>query len=141
MIAWAKDLRRSIDYLETRPDIDTAKVAYYGLSWGGYLGGLMPAIEPRLKAVVLLVAGLEFQRGLPEVEPINFLPRITIPVLMLNGSTTTTSRSRPRSARCSACSERRRTRSGRSSRRGAISSRGLNWSRRRSTGSTGIWGR
>jgi dienelactone hydrolase len=85
VIAWAKDLRRTIDYLETRPDIDTAKVAYYGLSWGGYLGGLMPAIEPRFKAVVLLVAGLTFQQGQPEVEPINFLPRITIPVLMLNG--------------------------------------------------------
>ncbi|HEX2450576.1 MAG TPA: protein kinase [Gemmatimonadales bacterium] len=85
VIAWAKDMRRSIDYLETRTDIDTSKLAYYGVSWGGYLGGLMPAVEPRVKAVVLLVAGLEFQRGLPEVEPINFLPRITVPVLMLNG--------------------------------------------------------
>jgi eukaryotic-like serine/threonine-protein kinase len=85
VIAWAKDMRRTIDYLETRPDIDTARVAYYGASWGGYLGGLMPAVEPRFKAVVLLVAGLEYQRGQPEVEPINFLPRITIPVLMLNG--------------------------------------------------------
>jgi dienelactone hydrolase len=85
VIDWAKDMRRSIDYLETRPDIDTARVAYFGASWGGYLGGLMPAVEPRFKAVVLLVAGLEMQRGLPEVEPINFLPRIRIPVLMLNG--------------------------------------------------------
>ena len=39
VIAWAKDMRRSIDYLDTRPDIDTAKVAYYGVSWGGYLAG------------------------------------------------------------------------------------------------------
>jgi formylglycine-generating enzyme required for sulfatase activity/dienelactone hydrolase len=85
VIMWAKDMRRSIDYLETRPDIDTARVAYYGVSWGGYLGGLMPAVEPRFKAVVLLVAGLENQQGQPEVEPINFLPRIQIPVLMLNG--------------------------------------------------------
>ena len=85
VIAWAKDMRRTIDYLETRPDIDSSRVAYYGASWGGYLGGLMPAVEPRFKAVVLLVAGLEYQRGQPEVEPINFLPRITIPVLMLNG--------------------------------------------------------
>ncbi|HLQ23256.1 MAG TPA: SUMF1/EgtB/PvdO family nonheme iron enzyme, partial [Gemmatimonadales bacterium] len=85
VIMWAKDLRRSIDYLETRPDIDTKRIAYYGLSWGGMLGGVMPAIEPRLKAVVLLVAGLENQRGQPEVEPINFLPHIRVPVLMLNG--------------------------------------------------------
>jgi len=85
VIMWAKDLRRSIDYLETRPDIDTKKLAYYGVSWGGYLGGLMPAVEPRISTVLLLVAGLENQRGQPEVEPINFLPQITVPVLMLNG--------------------------------------------------------
>jgi formylglycine-generating enzyme required for sulfatase activity/tRNA A-37 threonylcarbamoyl transferase component Bud32/dienelactone hydrolase len=85
VIMWAKDLRRSIDYLQTRSDIDAGRLAYYGVSWGGYLGGLMPAVEPRFKTVVLLVAGLENQRGQPEVEPINFLPRITLPVLMLNG--------------------------------------------------------
>jgi len=85
VIAWAKDMRRTIDYLATRPDIDATRLAYYGVSWGGYLGGLMPAVEPRFKAVVLVVAGLEYQRGQPEVEPINFLPRITIPTLMLNG--------------------------------------------------------
>jgi dienelactone hydrolase/tRNA A-37 threonylcarbamoyl transferase component Bud32 len=85
VIAWAKDMRRSVDYLETRADIDTTGIAYWGWSWGGYLGGVMPAVEPRFKAVVLLVAGLEMQRGQPEVEPINFLPRIRMPVLMLNG--------------------------------------------------------
>ena len=85
VIMWAKDLRRSIDYLETRADIDTTRLAYYGYSWGGYLGGLMPAVEPRVKTVVLYVAGLANQRGQPEVEPINFLPHITMPVLMLNG--------------------------------------------------------
>jgi predicted esterase len=85
VIMWAKDLRRSIDYLETRPDIDSKRLAYYGFSWGGMLGGVMPAIEPRFKAAVLLVAGLKNQRGQPEVEPVNFLPRIRVPVLMLNG--------------------------------------------------------
>jgi dienelactone hydrolase len=85
VIMWAKDLRRSIDYAATRADLDATRLAYYGVSWGGYLGGLMPAIEPRFKAVVLLVAGLEQERGDPEVEPINFLPHITVPVLMLNG--------------------------------------------------------
>jgi len=85
VIMWAKDLRRSIDYLETRPDVNAQRLAYYGVSWGGYLGGLMPAVEPRIRTVLLYVAGLENQRGRPEVEPINFLPRITVPVLMLNG--------------------------------------------------------
>ncbi|MDO8667061.1 MAG: PhoPQ-activated protein PqaA family protein, partial [Gemmatimonadales bacterium] len=86
VIMWAKDFRRSIDYLGTRADIDTSRLAYYGISWGGYLGGLLPAVEPRIHAVVLQVAGLLFQRALPEVDPLNFLPRVTAPVLMLNGS-------------------------------------------------------
>jgi dienelactone hydrolase len=85
VIMWAKDLRRSIDYLQTRADIDAGRLAYFGQSWGGALGGLMPAIEPRFRTVVLMVAGLYVQRGQPEVEQINFLPRITVPVLMLNG--------------------------------------------------------
>jgi formylglycine-generating enzyme required for sulfatase activity/dienelactone hydrolase len=84
VLMWAKDMRRSIDYLGTRTDIDTTRLAYYGLSWGGYLGGLLPAVEPRFKASVLFVAGLGMERGRPEVEPINFLPRIKIPTIMLN---------------------------------------------------------
>jgi dienelactone hydrolase len=85
VIEWAKDFRRSIDYLETRSDVDRERLAYYGRSWGAFLGGLLPAVEPRIKTSVLYVAGLELQRGQPEVEPINFLPHITVPVLMLNG--------------------------------------------------------
>ncbi len=85
VLMWAKDLRRSVDYLETRPDIDSKKLAYFGVSWGGYLGGIMPAIEPRITAAILYVAGLEMERSRPEVDPLNFLPRIRIPVIMLNG--------------------------------------------------------
>ncbi len=85
VIMWAKDLSRSIDYLETRDDIDTDKLAYYGVSWGGAMGAIMPAVEKRIKVSVLLVAGLLFQRSLPEVEQVHFLPRIDTAVLMLNG--------------------------------------------------------
>jgi dienelactone hydrolase len=85
VIMWVKDFRRSVDYLETRADVDTSRLAYYGVSWGGLFGGIIPAVEPRIRASVLMVAGLSMQRGLPETELINFLPRITVPVLMLNG--------------------------------------------------------
>lgn len=85
VIQWAKDLGRSIDYLETRNDIDTEKLAYYGLSWGAAMGGIMPAVEKRFKVSVLYVAGLFLQRALPEADGINFVSRINIPVLMLNG--------------------------------------------------------
>jgi len=85
VIRWVKDIGRSIDYLETRDDVDADRIAYYGLSWGGALGAIVPAAEPRFKAVVLYVAGLMFQRALPEVDQINYLPRVTQPTLMLNG--------------------------------------------------------
>ena len=49
------------------------------------MGGLMPAVEPRIKVSVLYVAGLDLERAQPEVDPVNFLPRIRIPTLMLNG--------------------------------------------------------
>jgi dienelactone hydrolase len=85
VIMWGKDLGRAIDYLETREEIDTDKIAYFGFSWGGFLGSILPAVEPRIKASILFVAGLQVQRSFPEVDPIHYLPRIKIPVLMLNG--------------------------------------------------------
>ena len=57
VIAWSKDLGRSIDYLETRPDIDHRKVAYYGVSWGANLGAILPAVEDRIRVCVFLPRG------------------------------------------------------------------------------------
>ena len=85
VIAWARDLGRTIDYLETRDDLDRDKLAFYGLSWGGYMGGIMPAIERRIRANVLYVAGMTFQRALPEVDAIHYIGRVRQPTLMLNG--------------------------------------------------------
>jgi dienelactone hydrolase len=85
VIMWGKDYRRTIDYLETRSDLDASKVAYYGLSFGGGVGPTIAAIEPRTKAVVLNVGGLNFQQALPEVDEINYAPRVKQPTLMLNG--------------------------------------------------------
>ncbi len=85
VIQWSKDLGRSIDYLETRDDIDVDRLAYYGFSWGGAIGAVLPALEDRLKVCVLGVGGFWRQKRRPEVEQINFAPRIKVPVLMLNG--------------------------------------------------------
>lgn len=85
VVMWVKDFRRTLDYLSTRADMDTSKFAYFGFSWGGYMGGIIPAVEPRIKTAVLYVAGLTMERPRPEVDPINYLPRIRVPVLMLNG--------------------------------------------------------
>ena len=85
VIYWSKDLGRSIDYLESRPDLYTNKLAYYGFSMGAGFGPMLTAVESRLKTSILLGGGLYFFRRPPESEAIHFAPRIQIPVLMLNG--------------------------------------------------------
>ena len=85
MLRWAREMRRSIDYITTRSDIDTTRLAYVGSSWGGRLAGVMLAIEPRFRAAVLNVPGLSMAPLRPEEDAVNFLPRVRMPVLMLSG--------------------------------------------------------
>jgi len=85
LIKWVKDFSRTIDYLETRADIDTSKLGFYGHSWGGRLGGIIPAVENRLAVNILVVGGLSNVKPFPEADGINYVPRIKIPTLMLNG--------------------------------------------------------
>ena len=85
VIEWSKDLARSIDYVETRPDIDSHRIAFTGFSWGAALGSLLPALEDRIKVVAVESAGFSPVRTLPEADQINFAPRVKQPVLMLNG--------------------------------------------------------
>jgi serine/threonine protein kinase/formylglycine-generating enzyme required for sulfatase activity/cephalosporin-C deacetylase-like acetyl esterase len=85
VIYWSKDLDRSIDYLETRPDIDHNKLAYEGFSWGAAMGAILPAVENRIKALVLIAPGFYLEKCPPEVDQLNFAPRVKAPVLMLNG--------------------------------------------------------
>ena len=83
-IQWSKDLGRSIDYLETRRDIDRNKLAFYGASLGAAMGPRLTAVEERFKASVLLEGGF-FEKVPPEVDALNFAPRSKVPVLMING--------------------------------------------------------
>jgi len=84
LIKLVQDLKRSIDYLETREDIDIEKLAYSGFSWGGLFGAIIPAVEERLKISILKVGGIR-GRGRPEANEINYVTRVKIPTLMLNG--------------------------------------------------------
>ncbi|MBN1896030.1 protein kinase [bacterium] len=79
-----KDFKRSVDYLETRPDIDCTKLAFAGVSWGGMYGSIIPAVEERLKASLLISGGMEGVAR-PEVNEINYITRVKVPTLMLNG--------------------------------------------------------
>jgi formylglycine-generating enzyme required for sulfatase activity/predicted esterase len=83
-LQWSKDLGRTLDYLETRKDIDLQKLAYLGVSLGAAMSPRLIAVEPRFKAALLFSAGT-FEKVPPEVDAWNFAPRVKIPILMLNG--------------------------------------------------------
>jgi len=85
VISQINDLRRSVDYLETRDDIDLTKLAYYGFSWGGGMGPIALALEDRLSVGVLLDGGLK-TRYRPETYAGHFAPRVMVPILMINGT-------------------------------------------------------
>ncbi len=85
VIMWGKDLRRSVDYLETRDDIDHDRLAFEGVSWGAAMAPMMIAVEPRIKAGIVVVAGFLFQPAMPEVDQLPYITRVTVPILMLNG--------------------------------------------------------
>jgi hypothetical protein len=40
-----KDLRGCVDYLETRDDIDSEKLAFLRVSWGGRMAHIILAVE------------------------------------------------------------------------------------------------
>jgi formylglycine-generating enzyme required for sulfatase activity/tRNA A-37 threonylcarbamoyl transferase component Bud32/dienelactone hydrolase len=80
-----KDLGRSIDYLETRQDIDSGKLAYYGMSWGAVQGPIALAVEQRFGAGVLLSGGFMQAGTRPEVDQLNYVTGVRTPTLMMNG--------------------------------------------------------
>ena len=58
--AWIQtviDLRRAVDYLQSRQDVDSKKIGYLGFSQGGMVGGTFLGVEPRIAAAMLAVPG------------------------------------------------------------------------------------
>jgi dipeptidyl aminopeptidase/acylaminoacyl peptidase len=85
VVKLSQDFGRSIDYLQSRPDIQREKIGLIGLSWGAVMGSMFPALEPRIKVSILALGGIARGGVLPEIDPANFAPRNTAPTLMLNG--------------------------------------------------------
>lgn len=106
------DARRAVDYLESRPDIDSGRIYLVGASYGAITGTAVLAQERRIRAAVLVVGGgnlrllakaPEVRRELPSwllpvagpllafiigpAEPLFHAPQTGgIPILMQNGS-------------------------------------------------------
>jgi cephalosporin-C deacetylase-like acetyl esterase len=106
------DIRRAIDFLETRQEIEKRRIGYIGISMGAILGTLATAVEPRIDTCVLIVGGGDWptlvaksalapaqqlrkagvlddahsRSLLADIEPLSFAPHIAPrPALMLNG--------------------------------------------------------
>lgn len=81
-----KDFARSIDYLQTRNDIDSKKLGYLGVSMGSAEGVIYTTLaQDRLKAVVLLDGGFFLDQPPPGADVVDYAPRLKTPTLMVNG--------------------------------------------------------
>jgi len=88
MVQKVNDLQRTLDYLESREDIDADNLVYLGLSAGAEYGPLYTAIDRRFKALVYLAGGFDDMHMLEEpaeVNPWHYTPRVNTPTLMVNG--------------------------------------------------------
>ncbi|MCH7830493.1 MAG: SUMF1/EgtB/PvdO family nonheme iron enzyme [Proteobacteria bacterium] len=79
-----REFRRMIDYLETRPDIETDSFSYYGYSWGGRMGAIVLAVEPRIKVGILNQAGINALDH-ADINVVHYLPHVQVPVLQFSG--------------------------------------------------------
>ncbi len=87
IVSRVTDLRRGLDYLETRDDLDMSRVVFYGPSAGAQTGLILAAVETRYRAVGMMGAGLVKTHALrlPPANPINMAPHIRAPTLLLQG--------------------------------------------------------
>jgi dienelactone hydrolase len=81
------DVRRGLDYLSTRDDVDVHRIAFFGPSAGARIGLILAAVEDRYAAVVLQGAGVlpDDRSSVPDANPINFASHIRAKKLMVHG--------------------------------------------------------
>jgi formylglycine-generating enzyme required for sulfatase activity len=83
---WYKDAARSLDYLATRPDIDSSKLAFLGVSMGSADGVILATLlQDRLKTAIFLDGGYFPEPPPPGADQADFVTRMKKPVLMVNG--------------------------------------------------------
>ncbi|MCW5945733.1 MAG: alpha/beta fold hydrolase [Fimbriimonadales bacterium] len=108
------DWRRTIDFLETRTDVDSNRIVLLGASMGGMMGSLLAGTDERVDAAALLIAGGDWKalfresehdsirvldgqdpaavealvdRHMKDIDPVEWVGRISPrPVLFVNGT-------------------------------------------------------
>lgn len=92
------DLRRAVDFIYTREELDHERIGFFGISLGGIIGTLFCGVEERVKVPVIVLAGgnLNLMFGMDAfsddtkdylsiIDPINFVELISPrPLLMIN---------------------------------------------------------
>ena len=92
------DLRRAVDFIGTRPELDSSRVGFFGISLGGITGTIFCAVDKRVRVPVIVLAGgqLNLMFGkealskdtrdfLSIIDPINYVRMISPrPLLMIN---------------------------------------------------------
>jgi len=92
------DLRRAIDFIESREELDHNRIGYYGISLGGMIGTIVSGVDERIKVPVIALAGggmnlmfglqaltEENKNYLSIMDPIYFVDQISPrPLLMIN---------------------------------------------------------
>lgn len=92
-------VRRGIDLLRRRPDVDPSRIGYVGWSAGARTGAIVAGVEPRLRTVVLMSGGATpissyaarapaslrpaIRSYLGAVDPLRYVPRATGSALLL----------------------------------------------------------
>lgn len=85
-VDWYKDAARSLDYLDSRPDIDKDRMAYLGVSMGSADGVIIATLlQDRLRTAIFLDGGYFLVPVSPGTDQADFAPRMKKPVLMVNG--------------------------------------------------------
>ena len=87
VVARVTELRRGLDYLVTRKDIDPTRIAFEADSAGVWAGVILAAVDNRFRSVLFVGSGVHGREvtDAPAASRINFLPHISAPKMMLQG--------------------------------------------------------
>lgn len=91
------ELRRAVDVLASRSDVDPKRIAFVGMDYGAMHGSVLAGVEKRIKAFVLIVPThryinwnsllngdtftMPYRKGMQSLDPISYISQASAPVL------------------------------------------------------------